>query len=448
MADGESGRAALAACAARRWLARNAAGVKLVRSRPCKAASACISLVSCLPALEDVLLSLDAPLVKDDLGCLLEALAGCPCLRALDLSTVQLGDTGDKIDVYWPFPDAATFAKLRCLTKLALSFRAADQFCLADMVSALVPLTGLAELSLKSCQPAVVPAALGHLKGLRSLMFSDFGTFDLEAGCLNLPNLLSLEFVNCYFQEDAQVLPGVTAFESVTRIVFTKNEFSGTEGSFFLNPQRVRLPRLQQLVWSRMRGMCDCSSTLHGIGLPAGMGLLSSSLLQLDISGSLLSHFPLALTQLVALECLDASWNRFAKLPAGITALSRLKDLTLGRIFSSNDPLHGKRLLDVRALGDLSLFPALRELTLMLCEVVLCPSLLGAVRHASLAKVCFYMAHPAPECAPVVLQLNWELGGLRRGTVVTFKDLSANFISDSLAAACQKFKADLDACGQ
>ena len=59
-ADGQSGPAVLAACAARRWLARNAAGVKLVRNWTKAAAPACASLVSCLPALEDVELRLPA----------------------------------------------------------------------------------------------------------------------------------------------------------------------------------------------------------------------------------------------------------------------------------------------------------------------------------------------------------------------------------------------------
>ena len=47
--DGQSMAAVLAACAARRWLTRNAAGVKLMRSRTHRAAAACTSLVS-LPA--------------------------------------------------------------------------------------------------------------------------------------------------------------------------------------------------------------------------------------------------------------------------------------------------------------------------------------------------------------------------------------------------------------
>ena len=90
------------------------------------------------------------------------------------------------------------------------------------------------------------------------------------------------------------------------------------------------------------------------------MSALSSTLHHLDISGLRLAQFPLALTQLVAL--LNAKVNAFTQLPAGITALSRLTELALGRLISSEDPLQlqRKRPFDARALGDVSSFPAAR----------------------------------------------------------------------------------------
>ena len=251
-ADGQSGRAALAACAARRWLTRNAAGVKLICTNHCMEASACISLVSCLPALQDVTLWLDAPLVRDDLGCLLEALAWCTRLRALDLSTVFDVTREDDAGLHYPFPDAAAFAKLGSLTKLALNSNVKDQFRLADIVSALVPLMGLAELYLElAYQPDAVPAALGQLKGLQSLTFKFFLPCVLEAGCLDLPNLLSLTFEECRFKEDAQMLPGITALQHLTRI-----EFMNFQELSIFDPQLVQLPRLQHLV-IKPADMCD-----------------------------------------------------------------------------------------------------------------------------------------------------------------------------------------------
>ena len=131
-------------------------------------------------------------------------------------------------------------------------------------------------------------------------------------------------------------------------------------------------------------------------------------------------HHPLALTQLVALECLHASENDFAELPAGVTALSRLTELTLGRPMSYQDPLqlYEKHPLDVRALGDLSGFPALCRLSFHDCEVMLCETLLGAVRHAGLTKIVFGTAHPAPECVLMVLQLGQALRGSTPGSVL------------------------------
>ena len=192
------------------------------------------------------------------------------------------------------------------------------------------------------------------------------------------------------------------------------------------------------------------------VKVPVDMGLLSSSLLHLDVNAFILPHFPLALTQLVALKHLNARWNDFAELPAGITALSRLTELMLGRCPGSISEPCKHEPLDVRALGYLSGFPALRELELSYCEVMLCPSLLGAVLHASLAVLCFDIAHPAPECAPMVLQLSRELRRLRRGSVVTcaYKsefDSFGGYWAEQAAqgrAACQKFEADWNAYGQ
>ena len=178
------------------------------------------------------------------------------------------------------------------------------------------------------------------------------------------------------------------------------------------------------------------------------MGLLSLSLVDLELSGLGLAHFLHALTQLVALEVLNAIGNNFAQLPAGVTALSRLTVLTLGRRVSRDDrlQLHEKRPLNVVALGDLSGFPALRELTFCFCEVVLCMSLPGgAVQHACLASICFCNAHPAPECALMVLQLSQALRRTRRGSVVS----SAEWWLDTNAqeqAPCQKCTAALKAC--
>ena len=84
-----------AASVVRQWLARNATGVGLIRcDRDIVAASACASLIYCLPALEIADLQIQGLQVTNDMGCMIEALAGCSRLRALSLS-MWGGDAGE-----------------------------------------------------------------------------------------------------------------------------------------------------------------------------------------------------------------------------------------------------------------------------------------------------------------------------------------------------------------
>ena len=241
--DRETGPAVLAACAARRWLARNAIAVNRLRSLSDWPAPALTSLVSCLPALEDAELHVPSDMGPNDVNCLLEALAWCP-LRALDLQIVD--GFHDVSPGQSSCPEEPAFAKLRSLTKLSLSLSDADFYTLADMVYALVPLTGVAELKIylpatvshraideELFERAVVPAALGRLKALRSLRLHGSEECVLKPGCLNLPDLLSLELWGWDF-ENAEVLPGASALQSLTRI-----EFSGGDGPRFFDRQLV-----------------------------------------------------------------------------------------------------------------------------------------------------------------------------------------------------------------
>lgn len=265
-ADGQNGPASLVACAAKRWLARNAAGVKRISSQASWDAEACISLVSCLPTLNNVKLSLTGRLTPDNVGCLLEALAFCPRLTALHL--VAEGDPGDSSDTPWPSPHAFGFAKLRSLTKLVLEYGEEESYyALANAMDALVSLKCLAELTVPFYgDPALVPASLGQLQTLRSLELGYLEPGVLEAGCLDLPNLLSLTFQGCHFM-DTEVLPGVSALRSLTRI-----EFLDGQGPRFFDRQLSRLPQLQHAVFetggSRTTGdICyDTTDELRGSG--------------------------------------------------------------------------------------------------------------------------------------------------------------------------------------
>ena len=237
---------------------------------------------------------------------------------------------------------------------------------------------------------------------------------------------------------DAEELPGLAALQRLTSI-----EMSGDYGPRFFDPQLVQLPGLQRLVLAQDRPFYNIAYLCppRPLRLPANMGLLRSSLLHLDISWQKLASFPLALTQLVALMCLHASMNEFAELPAGITAPSRLIELKLGRLESDDDPLQlvETRSLDVRALGDLSGFPASRELAFEFCKVMRSISMPGAVRHSSLTTICFCNAHPAPECELTVAMTSQALRRLGRGRVVSTILESLGKRLKNVQAPCQKY---------
>ena len=440
-ADMQSGQAVQAACAAKRWLARNAASVSRIRSELVYYASTCMSLVSCLPALEHIALYVHLEKV-DDLGRLVEVLAWCPHVCVLDLFILDhAGDERPQI-----FCKAPAFAKLRSLRRLALGFCEAEaHHVLADVVAALVSTTGLEELEINLAQPARMPAALNKLKGLKALQLQSMKPCVLEAGCLDLPMLESLETCYCDI-EDAGGLAGVATLQSLTHIAFTFGR-----GPPFV-AQLLQSPCLHCAVFDTLEPFSG-SSTLGLARLPADMGLQSMALLHLSFDGHGYTQFPLAITQLVALESLNASKNDFAEVPAGITALSRLTMLRLGRM-AGKYPIHtrAKRPLDARALGDLSAFPALRALGFEYCEVMLCESLMGAVQQGGLVSLMFSVAHPAPECAMMVLQLGQALKRLRRGGMVqvlgeeALRDTGYEQLVKTLAPF-QKFMAAMQACG-
>ena len=277
LADGQNGPAVIAACAARRWLGRNAAGVKAMWSHEDAPPAACASLVACLPALQYVSLSLPWSLYSVDMDSLLEALAWLPSLREL-----HLGMTDDEVDgSVEPLPYlgcALAFGGLRSLAELGLAFsaesdtsRGGDADCvLIDVVGALATLTGFVGLTVTSFQPAEVPRCLGELEGLRSLEFTGFSPCELEDGCLDLPNLESLVFNSCNF-EDTEVLPGASALQRLTHI-----EFSDGEGPRFFDPQLARLPRLQHMEFNTFNlSHVDGDGGLGLPQLPADMGPLA-----------------------------------------------------------------------------------------------------------------------------------------------------------------------------
>ena len=227
-----------------------------------------------------------------DLGCLLETLARCPRLTALGL---RLDDdmlyNGDGP----PAPGLAAFANLRSLTSLTWTYE--NTFydrdpCLTDLVDALAPLTGLADLSVDLCNvPIALYSGLASFTGLRSLAIRmQLEACAIDPWCLNLPKLLTLTFVGCHFN-DEDMLPNLTALPSLTRI-----EFCGCKGPpecvQHVLAQLAPLPRLQHCVLRTENGVPPCAWFLPQLlRMPFDMGSLSSMLLRLDLSGLMLPLF-------------------------------------------------------------------------------------------------------------------------------------------------------------
>ena len=100
----------------------------------------------------------------------LEALACRPRLGSMTLS-IDHKEGSDWWDPGWMQHSLAALAQLHSLTDLSLGLVDLDFYPLADVVHALVPLTGLTNLYIQFSQPVVVPAALGQLKALEYLCF-------------------------------------------------------------------------------------------------------------------------------------------------------------------------------------------------------------------------------------------------------------------------------------
>ena len=76
----------------------------------------------------------------------------------------------------------------------------------------------------------------------------------------------------------------------------------------------------------------------------------------------------------------------------------------------------------MRALSDLSAFPALSKLYVHDCEVTLPASMLGVTQHASLTKLKIDSASLTRESALMLGQLSQALERLGRGSVLDLPD--------------------------
>ena len=465
---------------ARRWLTRHAAAAKVLTAKVNGLSQTTLDcfdfLLLLLPGLEAVIVTFYDGALADEsdddntvgvwsesLDHTLYALAQCIRLQALQLH-YPVHDEG----ILPSFPIASlacAFAKLTTLVRLDVSLSEYEDPTSVGpgMLGVVASLTGLTELRLHVYhepgtpqERSFVPASLSALRQLRRLELGHLHGLRLEAGCLDLPDLASLTFDHCRFADTPVQLPGMYILSRLTSLAFLS-----CDGLRSLCDYGLKwLPRLQSLVC--VSGKWDRHGVAGGVGsnLPAGMGTLRPTLLRLDLSGVNLRSFPLAVTQLTALQCLQASENSFAVVPDEITALGRLETLELGRRGKPVDNLlRGAPVndIDASALGDLSPFPLLCTLSFARCKVMLSGTFVAAAGHGRLANLLFGNAHPAPECMPEVLQLWRDLQRQGRGGVLQLKecDMPARLCNRETGAPwtpqditpCMKFRHALEACG-
>ena len=458
---------------ARRWLARHAAAAKAFTVKVDELSQTTLDsmdfLLSLLPGLEAASVTVAAEAIDQgdfgydqsyetiSLGILVDALAQCQRLQAL---TLRYTANGMGI-----VPSAPVASLVSAFSKLSPSLVKLDvsvcEFQLPPsigpgMLGNVAPLTGLTDLRLHVLYEATNEAphetsfltqSLSAFKRLHRLELSELRGLRLDAGCLELPDLASLTFDQCCFADSPAQLPGLGVLSCLTSLAFLSCDGLRSLSVCGLE----QLPSLQKLVcaggeWDRRTSFGRVWSNL-----PADMGSLSPTLLSLDVSIVDLAAFPLAVTQLTALQCLQAHRNSFSVVPAGITALGRLETLELGR---RGDPGHTAtrrmpvKKIDASALGDLSSFPLLSTLGVARCEVKLSSAFGGAAGHGRLANLVFRNAYPAPECVVTVLQYRQELQRQGRGGVLQLKEclIPARLTRQDITP-CRKFRLALEACG-
>ncbi len=296
----------------------------------------------CLPALERLCSLQLAPhpdaapaAARASLVGVARAVGRCARLRQLDVRFCLDDKPGHQL------PDAlgGLLADARALEELALKLEYREphrrEGPAPARVSALV--TGLAGLSRlraltldlpHTSTDAPLPACLSRLAQLTSLRLSGIGALRCAPGWARLPALARLELEECVFAsgDGEDVLPGMGALAALTGLHVT------------------RCPSLRVLpasLWrlARLRSLSHNCKSMHGVaraalpvaGLPAGGAPCFASLTHLTLAGHNLQAFPPGVLAMRRLTRLDLSCSCFSEVPQGITMLTALEALHLGR---------------------------------------------------------------------------------------------------------------------
>ena len=342
------------------------------------------------------------------------AIGRCSSLQQLHLCAFLLRRESGQV----PEALARELARAHALEEVDLGFQAScggrprdwpATFSLAHLVAGLAGLTRLRALRLavgKVDMEAALPACVSCLAQLTSLTLSNFRGLRCAPGWARLPALARLHFEHCVFAggggEDA--LPGMDALAALTSL-------SVEEDYLGLRPGLRALPtslwRLSQLCSVAHRpnwlGLADAPrSELPLAGLPSSGAPCCASLRRLCLTGHNLPVFPASILTATRLTHLDLSPGCFEQLPEGVSVLTALEDLRLGRRAAGEMEIGGT--LDARALGSLARFPNLRSLSFAYCCVLFCPGFQAAAAHPCLEELELQTAYPGlgASCAAVL----------------------------------------------
>jgi len=369
------------------------------------------ALLASLPALTSIgWLDLRADLhrrptaaaVRAFLAGAVRAMARCSCLQRLHMRITLLGRLADQL----PEGLVRDLASVRSLEDVTLSFAASKAnrlvwpvdwpptFSLAHLVEGLAGLPRLRALALMVRDVgmnATLPASVSRLAQLTSLMLGGFYGLYSVPGWARLPALARLDYSECVFAGDGEAaLPGMDALVSLTSFQLWNCP------SLRVLPESLwRLTQLRRIHHHTDKGEVTgaARSKLPVAGLPLRAPCFAS-MIGLTLAGHNLPAFPLGIFSMARLVYLDLSHSCFEQLPEGVSVLTGLQDLHLGRHAAGELEVGGR--LDARALGSLAGLPNLRELGFNNCSVLLCPSFQAASAHPRLERLHLDTSHPAP----------------------------------------------------
>ena len=362
------------------------------------------AMLASLPALTYIDLNLNAAPHRRPAAAVRAFLAGaaraiwrCSSLQTLCLHIHLLGGLADQL------PEALVreLASVRSLERVTLSFDAHQANRLgwpaipsvADLTADLAGLPRLRALTLavrNARVEATLPVSMSRLAQLTSLSLRGFHGLRGARGWARLRALALLDFEDCVFAGDGEdALPGLDALGALTSF-----ELWNCPSMRVLPASLWRLPQLCCIHHLADKGPVTgaARNALPVAGLPQSAPCIAS-MLGLSLVGHNLPAFPVGILSMARLAHLDLTYSCSWQLPEGVSALTALTELRLGRQAAGECEVGGA--LDARALGSLAGFPNLCELGFSCC-VLICPSFQAATAHPRLKRVQLDTSYPAP----------------------------------------------------